>query len=147
MTAVSLAVLALCWAGSRPRLAGVTLALALSTKLLLAVLLPPLAVAVVLAVQVVHQLLKGGDLHRVTVERGSSRSRRPRSSSVGVLGCGRDSGALLSRRPAVVGWGSLPRAVESPVVWICQAFMKTCTVNRVRLPLQSPHTAAVPTWL
>jgi hypothetical protein len=49
LLAVSLAVLALCWADRRPRLAGVALALALSTKLLLAVLLPPLALAVVLA--------------------------------------------------------------------------------------------------
>ena len=49
LTAVALAVLALCWADRRPRLAGVVLALALSTKVLLAVLVPPLAFAVFLA--------------------------------------------------------------------------------------------------
>jgi len=46
--AASLGVLALCWADRRPRLAGAALAIALSTKLLLAVLVPPLALAVVL---------------------------------------------------------------------------------------------------
>lgn len=49
LTAVALAVLALCWAERRPRVAGVVLALALSTKVLLAVLVPPLALAVLLA--------------------------------------------------------------------------------------------------
>ncbi|WP_426573121.1 hypothetical protein [Aquihabitans sp. McL0605] len=48
LMAVALAVLALCWADRRPRLAGFTLALALSVKVLLAVLIPPLAVVVVL---------------------------------------------------------------------------------------------------
>lgn len=46
--AVSLAVLALCWAERHPGWAGATLAVALSTKPLLAVLVPPLAVVVVL---------------------------------------------------------------------------------------------------
>ena len=49
LLAVALAVLALCWGERRPALAGVALALALSTKLLLAVLVPPLVLAVVLA--------------------------------------------------------------------------------------------------
>jgi hypothetical protein len=44
--AVALAILALCWADRRPRLAGATLALALSAKVLLLVLVPPLALAV-----------------------------------------------------------------------------------------------------
>ena len=44
--AVSLVVLALCWADERPGLAGVTLAVALSAKVLLLVLVPPLALAV-----------------------------------------------------------------------------------------------------
>lgn len=47
--AVGLAVLALCWADDRPRLAGATLAVALSVKPLLLVLVPPLALAVLLA--------------------------------------------------------------------------------------------------
>ena len=47
--AAALVVLALCWARDRPGLAGVTLAVALSTKVILAVVLPPLVFAVVLA--------------------------------------------------------------------------------------------------